>query len=150
MRAKALAGLGLLSFTLSDLATSRARLKESITVSRDVGDDRGLAYAMLCLAWPMLVQGDYTGMRALAEESLARFRELDDRWGIVAASCSLGIAEMDLESDPARARSLIEESLAGANDLGDVWSIARATNFLGDLARGQGEYDRARHSSRRL
>ena len=94
-RARALAGAGLLSFTLSDYATARAWLEESIAVSREAEDDRGLAYAMLCLAWPALVQGDYVGVRALASESLSLFRELDDCWGIVAASCSLGIAEMD-------------------------------------------------------
>jgi DNA-binding CsgD family transcriptional regulator/tetratricopeptide (TPR) repeat protein len=142
-RAKALAGLGLLTFISSDYATSAARLAESMCISREAGDTRGLAYAMLCLAWPMLVQGDYSRMRALAEESLARFRKLDDRWGIAAASCSLGIAEMDLESDLARARSLIKESLAAADDLGDVWSIARAANCLGELARSEGDYDQA-------
>jgi predicted ATPase/DNA-binding CsgD family transcriptional regulator len=142
-RARALAGLGLLAFTLSDYATSRARLKESITVSQDAGDNRGIAYGMLCLGWPTLVQGDYAGMRMLAEDSLARFRELDDRWGVVVASCSLGIAIMDLQSDVERARSLLEESLVGANELGDVWSIARATNCLGELARAEGGYDRA-------
>jgi predicted ATPase/DNA-binding CsgD family transcriptional regulator len=141
--ARALAGLGLLTFTLSDYATSRARLEESITVSRAAGDKRGIAYGMLYLGWPTLVQGDYAGMRTMVEESLARFRELDDRWGIVAASCSLGIAVMDLQSDVERARSLIEESLVGANDLGDVWSIGRAANCLGELARAQGDYDRA-------
>ncbi|MCD6033052.1 MAG: hypothetical protein K0S78_5234, partial [Thermomicrobiales bacterium] len=142
-RARALAGAGLLSFTLSDYATAHARLEESIAVSREAEDDRGLAYAMLCLAWPKLVQGDYAGLRALASESLTLYRELDDRWGIVAASCSLGIAEMDLESELTRARSLIEESLAEAEHLGDAWSIARAANCLGELARGQGDYDRA-------
>jgi hypothetical protein len=104
--ARELAGLGLLTFTLSAYVTSRARLEESITVSRETGDNRGRAYAMLCLAWPTLVQGDYAGMHTLAEESLAHFRRLDDRWGIVAASCSLGIAEMDLSSDLARTRTV--------------------------------------------
>jgi DNA-binding CsgD family transcriptional regulator/tetratricopeptide (TPR) repeat protein len=142
-RARALAGAGLLSFTLSDYATAHAWLEESIVVSREAEDGRGLAYAMLCLAWPALVQGDYAGVRALASESLALFRDLDDRWGIVAASCSLGIAEMELASESTGARSLIEESLAEAEHLGDAWSIARAANCLGELARGQGDYNRA-------
>jgi predicted ATPase/DNA-binding CsgD family transcriptional regulator len=142
-RARALAGLGLLTFTLSDYRISRTWLEESITVSREAGDNRGIAYGMLCLGWPTLVQGDYAGMRTLAEESLTRFHELGDRWGIVASLCSLGIAVMDLQSDVERARSLIEESLVGANDLGDVWSIARAANCLGELARAQGDYHRA-------
>src|SRR5687768_15964919 len=142
-RARALAGAGLLSFTLSDYATAHAWLEESIAVSREAEDDRGLAYAMLCLAWPTLVQGDYVGVRALASESLSLFRELGDRWGIVAASCSLGIAEMNLESESTQARLLIEASLAEAEHLGDAWSIARAANCLGELARGKGDYNRA-------
>jgi DNA-binding CsgD family transcriptional regulator/tetratricopeptide (TPR) repeat protein len=142
-RAKALAGAGLLSFTLSDYAAAHAWLEESIVVSREAEDGRGLAYAMLCLAWPRLVRGDYTAVQALASESLVLFREFDDRWGIVAASCSLGIAEMDLESELTRARSLLEESLAEAEDLGDAWSIARAANCLGELVRRLGDYNQA-------
>jgi DNA-binding CsgD family transcriptional regulator len=37
----------------------------------------------------------------------------------------------------------LEESLAGAGELEDAWCVARAANVLGDLARGQGDYDRA-------
>jgi non-specific serine/threonine protein kinase len=142
-RARALAGAGVLSFALSDYATARARLEESIAVSREAEDDRGLAYALLRLAHPTLVQADYVGARALAHDSLALFRELDDRWGSVAASCSLGKAMLNLRLDMSQARSLLEDSLAGARELGDAWCIARAANILGDLARGQGEYDRA-------
>jgi DNA-binding CsgD family transcriptional regulator len=50
---------------------------------------------------------------------------------------------LNLQSDVSLARSLLEESLAGAYDLEDAWCVARAANVLGDLARGQGDYDRA-------
>jgi DNA-binding NarL/FixJ family response regulator len=50
---------------------------------------------------------------------------------------------MELQSDVTRARSLLEASLAGAKDLGDAWSIARASNALGEIARGEGDFDRA-------
>jgi predicted ATPase/DNA-binding CsgD family transcriptional regulator len=142
-RAKALAGAGLLSFALSDYATARARLEESIIVSRETKDDRSLAYAMLHLAFPTFVQADYAGARALTTESLVLFRELNDRWGIVTALCSLGKAVLNLRSDVSQARSILDESLAGARELEDAWCVARAANILGDLARGQGEYDRA-------
>jgi DNA-binding CsgD family transcriptional regulator/tetratricopeptide (TPR) repeat protein len=142
-RAKALAGAGLLSFALSDYATARARLEESIAVSREAKDNRSLAYAMLHLAFPTFVQADYAGARALTTESLTLFRELNDRWGIVTALCSLGKAVLNLRSDVSQARSILDESLAGARELEDAWCVARAANILGDLARGQGEYDRA-------
>ena len=142
-RAKALAGTGMLNFALSNYATARARLEESIIVSREAEDDRGVAYAMLYLAFPTFVQADYTGSRALAADSLALFRKLNDRWGIVTASCSLGKTILNLRADLSQARSLLEESLAGAAELEDAWCIARAANILGDLARGQGDYDGA-------
>jgi non-specific serine/threonine protein kinase len=142
-RARALAGLGYMSFVLSDYPTARARLEESVAVSREVADDRALAYAQHGLGGPLHVQGDYAAVHALAAESLARFRALDDRWGIVAASCSLGLAELDLGADPSRARALLEESLAGANALGESWCIARASLCLGEVARGEGDYELA-------
>jgi DNA-binding CsgD family transcriptional regulator/tetratricopeptide (TPR) repeat protein len=138
-RAKALAGAGHLSWALSDYATARTRLEESMSVSREVADDRGLAYAALCLAWPIFVQGDYAAAGALATESLVRFRALDDRWGIVAATCSLGNTMMDAS----RSRPLFEGSLASAREMGDVWGIARASLCLGELARAEGDYDGA-------
>jgi DNA-binding CsgD family transcriptional regulator len=128
---------------LSDYATARARLEESIVVSRETEDDRSLAYAMLYLAFPTFVQADYAGARTLANDSLTLFRELNDRWGIVTASCSLGKAVLNLRSDASHARSILDESLTGARELEDAWCVARAANILGDLARGQGEYDRA-------
>jgi predicted ATPase/DNA-binding CsgD family transcriptional regulator len=142
-RATALAGAGLLSITLSDYMTGRAYLQESIAVSREVGYERGLAYALNSLARGSYGQGDYAGAHALAAESLVRYRTLGDRSGIVAASCTLGIAEMSLQSDLDQARALFEESLAGASELGDAWSAARAANALGELSRGEGDYDQA-------
>jgi predicted ATPase/DNA-binding CsgD family transcriptional regulator len=142
-RARALAGIGHLSSALSDYEASRVWLEDSIAVSREIGDDRGLAYALFCLARTTHVRGDYAAMHALMSESLAIYRDCDDQWGIVAASCTLGLAAMDSRADDKRARTLLETSLAGAKDLGDVWSIARASLCLGELARGQGDYDRA-------
>jgi non-specific serine/threonine protein kinase len=142
-RARAMAGLGLLTFVLSDYPTSRACLEACISLCREADHEQGLAYATLYLAWPMLVQGHYQRVRELASESLARFRALGDRWGSVAALCSLGSAEMDLQAEQNVARSLLERGLAEATEIGDAWSIARAANCLGEIARGEGDLERA-------
>jgi non-specific serine/threonine protein kinase len=143
LRAKALAGAGLLSFALSDYASARTRLDESIAVSRAIGDDHLLAYALLCQAWPAYVQGDYARHHELASESLALFRALEDCWGFVDAICSLGFAEVIASPHTRQAPTLFAESLAGARELGDVRGIARAASCLGEEAREHGEYERA-------
>jgi DNA-binding CsgD family transcriptional regulator len=82
-------------------------------------------------------------MHAFAAESVARFRALGDRWGIAVALCSQGIAARKVQPDPAVARAMYEESLALAGELGDDWSVGRALNWLGELARAEGDLERA-------
>jgi non-specific serine/threonine protein kinase len=156
-RARALAGAGHLSFLLSDYASARDLLRESIVVSQMTQDARGLAYALCLSAGPPWVTGDYLEVRALATLSLAVYQEIDDCWGITVASCTLGLAETELRTEPGLARSLLEASLAGATELGDLWCIARASLCLGEIARGEGDlarattlYEEALVSSRRL
>ena len=104
---------------------------------------RGLAYAIVQSGTWSYGQGDYAGALRWRLRVWPSSATLDDRWGIVAASCSLGIAVMNLQSDLAQARALFEESLAGACKLEHASSAARAANALGELARGEGDYDRA-------
>jgi DNA-binding CsgD family transcriptional regulator len=142
-RAKALAGAGLLAFAQSHNAVARPRLEESLAVAREVGDEAGQALALLYLAWPAFVTGDFDVMHGFATESLARFRQLGDRWGVAVAYCFLGMSARQTNSDNAQVRSLFEQSLTLAAELGDTWSVARAKNSLGEVARAEGDYDRA-------
>jgi non-specific serine/threonine protein kinase len=142
-RARALAGAGHMSFLLSDYAAARALFNESLVTSQEAQDIRGLAYALYLKAGPEWVTGDYGEVRALAMRSLALYQELGDRWGIIAASCTLGLVETELRSEPDCARSLLEASLASARELGDLWCVARASLCLGELARADGDLDRA-------
>jgi predicted ATPase/DNA-binding CsgD family transcriptional regulator len=142
-RARALAGAALLAFAQSDYGTVTSWLAESIALARTAKDEEGLARYLFYAAWPALIQGDFAAMDTFASESVARFRALGDRWGMAVALCSQGIAARRINPDTASARALFEESLALARDLGDEWSVARALNWLGELARAAGEFDRA-------
>jgi DNA-binding CsgD family transcriptional regulator len=142
-RAKALAGAGLLAFAQSHNTTARPLLDESLAVARDVGDEASEALALLYMAWPAFVTGDFGAMRGFATESLARFQHLGDRWGVAVAYCFLGMSARQTDSDDAEVRLLLEKSLTLAAELGDTWSVARAKNSLGELARAGGDYDLA-------
>jgi predicted ATPase len=88
-------------------------------------------------------QGDYTASRSLLEESLALFRELEDKGGIALCLTHLGLLAY-FQGDYTASRSLLEESLAMLSELGDRKGMGLALNALGRVAYEQGDYVAAR------
>ncbi|WP_020670805.1 BTAD domain-containing putative transcriptional regulator [Amycolatopsis nigrescens] len=90
----------------------------------------------------LLGAGDLSTSEWLVNRALARFRELDDRWGVAAAlsaRASQALVRGDLvalERDGERSGELFRE-------LGDRWGQLRATNVLGSLAEITGDYEQA-------
>jgi tetratricopeptide (TPR) repeat protein len=74
-------------------------------------------------------QGDYPVARAFLEESVQRYRELNDREGIAYALLNLGSVAED-EDDYPGARALHGESLAIAREVGNRRCIASALEGL--------------------
>ena len=100
---------------------------------------RALRGAGLLATW----QGDYATARALHQESLALYRELDDQSGIANALENLGLVASQQGDYPA-AHVLHAQSLSIRRTLGAEWDIAGSLSNLGLIARNQGDYDRAR------
>ena len=98
------------------------------------------------LAWN---QTDYPAARALLEESLAIFRELDDRAGIAQSLNNLGNVAIEQGDYPA-ARALYEESLAIRRELGDRRGMATVLCNLGNVAYERGDFTAARILSEAL
>ena len=92
------------------------------------------------LAWR---QADYLVATSSTEASLAIWRELGDKAGIVQALNILGAIFKEQEDAPA-ALAYFEESLALAREANDRRAIARALNNLGALAFDRGDYGAAR------
>jgi hypothetical protein len=102
------------------------------------------------LAHTVHLRGDVSAMVALAEESLALYRELDDRRGMAGALGQLGHALWHLQELPA-ARARLTEALALLRELEDgqaVWnpftSMTHVLWSLGNVARDQGDHAAAR------
>lgn len=99
------------------------------------------AYALYGAASLAFDQGDGQASAALAGESVALFRQLDDRRGLALALPRLAFAS-GLASD--QARRLLAESLEIAQELDEVWLLGLNHMLVGQVAFFQGDYRPAR------
>ena len=83
-------------------------------------------------------QGDGPSARALLEESLALYRELEDDHATVVALNALAVS-CQIMGDLDSARAHLEEALQGARRLNDSDSVARGLNNLASLAHATGD-----------
>jgi tetratricopeptide (TPR) repeat protein len=116
-------------------ATDRAYREEGIALARKLGDRRCLA---LALAGP-------GATREQSQESLALFRELDDRWGTIHQLLRVGELAA-IHGDADAARPLYEEALQRSRELGHKVGTAWALDVLAELAILRGDLEAARRS----
>src|SRR5262249_28749304 len=99
-RMRALQGAGWLAHVQSDGRSARALVTESLSIARELGDRRAVAWASHLLGRVTYFEGDYAGAAALGREGLALARAIDDPW--VAGWCLHLLARAaDLEDDRA-------------------------------------------------
>ncbi len=142
VRAKALNAAGTLALEQGDYAASMALHRQSLAISQDLGDTRGITRSLNNLGVVAYECGDYPTAQALNSQTLAIRRELDDQWGVAASLNNLGVVA-HAQSDHAAARSLYAESLAIRRTLGDRSGIATSLLNLGLAASDQGDHGSA-------
>jgi tetratricopeptide (TPR) repeat protein len=101
------------------------------------------AFALDVAGGLALCQGDYAAARPVQEESLALYRELDDRRGIGYALIHLGHTARG-QDEYVEARHLYEESLEVFQQLNIQGDIAHSLANLGNIAADVGDYAAAR------
>ncbi len=142
VRAKALNGAGVLAESQGDWDTATRLHQESLEISRQIGDQRSVAWSLNNLGVVAVNQGDYTRAQALLEENLAVAEQADDTASIATALNDLGLIAHS-RHDYGQATALWTRSLALFRALGDESHTARALNNLGTVAMELGEYERA-------
>ncbi len=100
------------------------------------------AKALYSAASLTFIQSNYERAEALSEESLALYRELEDKPGIALSLYELGNIAW-VRSNTASARSLLEEALTLFREVGFKEYAAYSLFSLALLASSQGEYARA-------
>jgi len=127
LRTKALNAAGYLAIQV-DEAMACGYFKQSITLARMFEDKQSLAFALLGLAQSV----DIPLVLAPLEESLALYRELDDRHGLAWVLGMLGHIAIS-ERDFTQAKACFAESLAHYHELGDTGGIAWTLSYIGFL-----------------
>ena len=127
-------------------AVPRLFLEQTFVTARRVQAAGAVAYALCDLAALARDAGEVAASRALAEESLARFRQLGDELGAAQALAQLGNL-LSAEGEHELARELHEESLAVREAANDARGIGLSLLAI-SVAAAHGARARARLCNR--
>jgi non-specific serine/threonine protein kinase len=142
LRAKALAGAGILAAEQADYPRATARLEESLALRRALGDTRGGAEVLNILGTIARDQDQYERATTLFGECLEILRALGDIPGVATSLSNLGEVAR-YRGDLDRARALHDESLTMFRALGDKQSVATSLYNHGLVAHDRGDHERA-------
>ena len=139
IRGKALNASGFLMSWALETGKAEARLEESMALFRELGPagKQGTAYALLRLGQ---LPSNSNRVENLVEQSLAVFREMEDKFGI--AECLRYLSYGTVQTND-NFQLFVEEYLALSREIGDEDGIAGALEGLAELALMQDNYQRA-------
>jgi predicted ATPase/DNA-binding CsgD family transcriptional regulator len=145
-RARAVLWAANLAYLQSDFAVTHRLAEEGLAISRGLGPEgrASQAKALDLLGELCTETGDYQQMPAYFEESLAIFRELEDKPGIADLLMQFGWAAMRV-GDYDQAAPLLAECLHLFREMGASVQLANALGGSGELAIRQGAYAQATH-----
>jgi predicted ATPase/class 3 adenylate cyclase len=143
-RAKALRGLARLYLSLGDNANAKRVAEESVALYRQSQDRRGLAFALVVLAYPLEFLGERVRAEAVLRESNAIARAEGDVYVICRSLNILARVVIDLHHDLDGSQRYVQESLRLAREAGLRYQEAQACEILGLIASHTHDYDVAR------
>jgi non-specific serine/threonine protein kinase len=142
-RIKGLAQAGRITWEQGEYERSMTLSEESLVLSRELGDTRGVVAALSNLGWAALYQNELDRASTLTEEAITLQRASGDTAGLgrsLLISGMVAAARRDYE----RAVALHEKSLALARKAGDNFAIVLSLALGAFVFLGLGDYGRAR------
>jgi tetratricopeptide (TPR) repeat protein len=130
--------------SLGDNANAKRAAEESVALYRQSQDRRGLAFALVILAYPLEFLGERHQAEAALQESYAIAREEGDVYVMCRSLNILARVIIDLHHDLALAHGYVEESLRLAREAGLRNQEAQAWEISGIIAMHTRDYDEAR------
>ncbi len=119
VRVKALyAAFNLTWIVEEDNDGAEALARESLTISRELGDREGIATSLRLLSGVAWTRSQFAVARSYLEEAEALFKEVGGTWG--RGKCLILLAQIaSVQGEYAQARTLLEESCGLFSALGD-------------------------------
>jgi predicted ATPase/DNA-binding NarL/FixJ family response regulator len=145
-RAKALVALGVMQIYQGANQEAELNLTEGLAGCRVVGDALATVVALIGLSGLAIMQRTFDYGEALLQEALALTRDIRDRW---LAQTLAGRISINLAVGPraqgqyAQAEAHLEDALCRLREVGYREGIILALGDLGNIARDQGNADRA-------
>ena len=143
-RAVALSGAARLAAYSGEPHRASTLAEQSVRLWREIGDARGLAYALFHEAIAFGTGNRLAQAKVALNETLDCFRTLGDPWEIALGSSYLGSLYALSPGTEDQARSLLLEGRARFRALGDDWGAAISSHYLGSIALRRGEFEEAR------
>ena len=137
-RAKLSSEAGTFAFYRADFERAIELHGEALELYRELGDDNGVAFALLCLGAQYLEKGDYESAAPFLEEALALSRRIGDKPNTAGTLHNLAEVERQ-RGNYQRAKALGMESIALAREIGDKWRLARIVGWVGLAAVWSGD-----------
>jgi predicted ATPase/class 3 adenylate cyclase len=141
-RAVVLDAAGVLAETQGSYADAEVHHRESLALSRELGDTIGIARALGNLGVVAFDRGENDLATTFLKESLTLAKEAGDTFLVATALNDLGNVAYN-RGDLERAESLYQESLGLRRQVGSNTEIARTLNNLGSVAFQRDDFDRA-------
>jgi tetratricopeptide (TPR) repeat protein len=135
-------GAAVLALYQFDIPAARALFRESLALSRQHQDLRGVAWVLIHLGWLCHDIDRWRAARRFLQEGLAVCRRIDDRRGVARSLTILGMVAFNT-LEFSSARSLYEQSLALNREVGDRWGTAWALHNFGRLHLAEAELGQA-------
>jgi tetratricopeptide (TPR) repeat protein len=148
-RGRALFGAGVLAWAEGDFEAASLWTEECLSIWRESGDKRFIAYSELWLGLVRLSQGNIAAALPLFEESGASLKDVGDIWGEAFTLFEQGNAAY-FSGDLSAARAHFEESLRLFRRQGDMLYIFFVLNGLQVVVSAQGDEQMARTLSQQL
>jgi tetratricopeptide (TPR) repeat protein len=136
-RARALTGLGAMTYMLHDPRGARPHLEEALTVYRRLGEPEGIARGLNGLASVAYDLREYQTALSMLEEAVAIRRRQGKKRELSATLSNLGSIHVDLGDFP-RAGEILEESRQLREEVGDRMYLANSHDHLGRMHQFQG------------
>ena len=143
-RARALRGFTRLYLSLGDNANAKRVAEESVDLYRQSQDRRGLAFALVVLAYPLEFLGERERAEAILQESYAIARAEADIYVQCRSLNMLARVIIDLHHDLELSQRYVEESLRLAREADLRSQEAQACEILATIAIHRNDYHEAR------